>query len=60
MGLPILDKPFTLCIHETLGVGVLIQKLGPNQRLVGYFSEQLDSAAQDGKAAYKWLQTLPS
>ena len=45
LGLPNLDKPFTLYVREKSGIalGVLTQKLGPDQRPVAYFSEQLDS-----------------
>lgn len=45
--LPNLDQPFTLYIHEKSGIalGVLTQKLGPDQRTGAYFSEQLDSVA---------------
>ena len=44
-GLPRLDKPFTLYVHERSGraPGVLTQKLGPDQRPVAFFSKQLDS-----------------
>ena len=37
--LPCLDKPFTLYIHERSGIalGVLTQKLGPDQTPVAYF-----------------------
>ena len=47
LGLPHLDKPFTLHVHERSGIelGVLTQKLGPDQRPGAYFSKQLDSVA---------------
>ena len=44
LGLPNLDKPFSLFVHERQGInlGVLVQKLGTASRLVAYFSKQLD------------------
>ena len=49
MGLPNLDKPFTLYVHKRseIALGVLTPKLGLTQRVLAYFSKQLDSVALD-------------
>ncbi|XP_060105134.1 uncharacterized protein LOC132578666 [Heteronotia binoei] len=48
LGLPDVEKPFTLFVHERNGVaiGVLTQALGSWQRPVAYLSKQLDSVAK--------------
>ncbi|XP_060092559.1 uncharacterized protein LOC132570142 [Heteronotia binoei] len=48
LGLPDVEKPFTLFVHERQGVaiGVLTQALGSWQRPVAYLSKQLDSVAK--------------
>ncbi|TRZ07094.1 hypothetical protein HGM15179_020013 [Zosterops borbonicus] len=45
LGLPDLSKDFQLYVHERqrLALGVLTQRLGSWNRLVGYFSKQLDN-----------------
>ena len=45
LGLPNLDKPFTLYVHKRseIVLGVLTPKLGLTQRVLAYFSKQLDS-----------------
>ena len=47
MGLPNLVKPFTLYVHKRseIALGVLTPKLGLTQRVLAYFSKQLDSVA---------------
>ena len=43
LGLPNLEKPFTLYVRETSGTAlrILTQKLGPDQRPEAYFTKQL-------------------
>ena len=55
LGLPHLDKPFTLYVQKRSGetLGVLTQKLGSYQRPVAYFSKQLDSVAL-GWPSFLW------
>ncbi|XP_060100331.1 uncharacterized protein LOC132575537 [Heteronotia binoei] len=55
LGLPDVEKPFTLFVHERNGVaiGVLTQALGSWQRPVAYLSKQLDSVAKGWPACLR-------
>uniref|UniRef100_A0A8C0ANL0 Reverse transcriptase/retrotransposon-derived protein RNase H-like domain-containing protein n=1 Tax=Buteo japonicus TaxID=224669 RepID=A0A8C0ANL0_9AVES len=48
LGFPDYSKPFKLYCDEAKGVakGVLVQTLGPHERLVAYFSSTLDSVTK--------------
>jgi len=48
LGLPDTTKPFWPFSHEKWGIalGILSQNLGPYQRVVAYFSKQLDEVSK--------------
>ena len=57
-GLPNLDKPFSLYVHEREGIslGVSTQKFGLTPQPVAYFSKQLDQTIKGWPpASGKWL-----
>ncbi|XP_030076362.1 LOW QUALITY PROTEIN: uncharacterized protein LOC115481414, partial [Microcaecilia unicolor] len=55
LGLPDVEKPFSLYVHERQGValGVLTQMMGSWQRPVAYLSKQLDGVAKGWPACMR-------
>lgn len=55
LGLPDYTKPFNLHVHECKRIAsrVITQRLGPHQRLVAYYSAQLDPVTEGAPTCIK-------
>jgi hypothetical protein len=61
LGLPLVIKPFFLCVHNRLGaVGVVTQLLGSSHCLVAYLSKLLDAVSPGQPFCLCALQLLLS